>query len=231
MMWRAVFNDHQLAPLSKTNYDPIWNCKGRDTKRGALSSTWKCQTQLCRETKSMTNDLQVPYKTIEKLSTVMILYETLEEQTPRVRHWILLGNVRHSSRETKSMINDQWSKTFKYHIKASKTFDSKDPLWDVKSAALSSTWKCQTQERKTAWHPRPSNGSKGLKHKTMVMRTNTTKIFGKMVKLCSCKKNPPNLSLLLWRPSVLDGKWLWWQTQRCPKIIFQKNYWVVWKFP
>ena len=136
----------------------------------------------------------------------MILYKTLEEQTPRVRHWVLLGNVRHSSRETKSMINDQWSKTFKYHIKASKTFDSKDPLWDVKSAALSSTWKCQTQQRKTAWHPRPSNGSKGLKHKTMVMRTNTTKIFGKMVKLCSCKKNPPNLSLLFWRPPVLKGK-------------------------
>ena len=148
----------------------------------------------------------VPYKTIEKLSTVMILYKTLEEQTPRVRHWVLLGNVRHSSRETKSMINDQWSKTFKYHIKASKTFDSKDPLWDVKSAALSSTWKCQTQQRKTAWHPRPSNGSKGLKHKTMVMRTNTTKIFGEMVKLCSCNKNPPNLSLLFWRPPVLKGK-------------------------
>ena len=180
-----------------------------ETPRGGhwvLSSTWKCQAQLCRETKSMTNDLQVPYKTIEKLSTVMILYKTLEEQTPRVRHWVLLGNVRHSSRETKSMINDQWSKTFKYHIKASKTFDSKDPLWDVKSAALSSTWKCQTQQRKTAWHPRPSNGSKGLKHKTMVMRTNTTKIFGKMVKLCSCKKNPPNLSLLFWRPPVLKGQ-------------------------
>ena len=44
MIGRAVFNDHQLTPLSKTNYMIQYETVKEES--GALSSTWKYQTQL-----------------------------------------------------------------------------------------------------------------------------------------------------------------------------------------